>query len=184
MAETAPGEWKPLSQGTIKEENQTLSSGPRNVGLEVSEETKWVRGQTGKRGKKDGGSPEQRESPNRSCHVRMPAAQSAGLTTRVQSFSSSHWCLDIPDSFTDTSWFSPSYSFPFLIPSLFPFLKMLSIKSRVTWGFPGGSMVKNQPSNGVDVGLISGHFGDLMQRTNSLEKTLMLGKTEHRGRRG
>ena len=47
--------------------------------LEVRKETKWVRGQTGKREKKDGGSPEQRESPNSSCHVRMPAAQPAGL---------------------------------------------------------------------------------------------------------
>ena len=28
------------------------------------------------------------------------------------------------------------------------------------------------------------YFGHLMQRTNSLEKTLMLGKTEDRGRRG
>ena len=28
------------------------------------------------------------------------------------------------------------------------------------------------------------HFGHLMQRTNSLEKTLMLGKTEGRRRRG
>jgi len=28
------------------------------------------------------------------------------------------------------------------------------------------------------------YFGDLMQRTDSLEKTLMLGKTEGRGRRG
>ena len=28
------------------------------------------------------------------------------------------------------------------------------------------------------------HFGHLMQRTDSLEKTLMLGKTEGRGRRG
>ena len=27
------------------------------------------------------------------------------------------------------------------------------------------------------------HFGHLMQRANSLEKTLMLGKTEGRGRR-
>ena len=136
MAETAPGEWQPLTQGTIKEENQTLSSGPRNMGLEVREETEWVTGQTGKRGKKDGGSPEQRESPNRSCHVRMPAAQPAGLMTRDQSFSSSHWYMNIPASFTDTSWFSPSYSFPFLIPSLFPLLKMLSIKSLVTWGLP------------------------------------------------
>ena len=45
-------------------------------------------------------------------------------------------------------------------------------------------MVKNQPSNGVDMGLIPGHFGHLMRRTDSLEKTLMLGKTERRGRRG
>ena len=28
------------------------------------------------------------------------------------------------------------------------------------------------------------YFGDLIQRTDSLEKTLMLGKTEGRGRRG
>ena len=28
------------------------------------------------------------------------------------------------------------------------------------------------------------YFGELMQRTDSLEKTLMLGKTEGRGRRG
>ena len=49
------------------------------MGLEVRKETKRVRGQRGKRGKKDGGSPEQRESPNSSCHVRMLAAQPAGL---------------------------------------------------------------------------------------------------------
>ena len=45
-------------------------------------------------------------------------------------------------------------------------------------------MVKNQPSNEVDVGLTPGHFGHLMRRTDSLEKTLMLGKTKSRKRRG
>ena len=44
-------------------------------------------------------------------------------------------------------------------------------------------MVKNQPSNEVDVGLTPGHFGHLMRRTDSLEKTLMLGKIEGRRRR-
>ena len=62
----------------------------------------------------------------------------------------------------------------------------------------GGSLVNNLPANAADEGSITGsarspgggngnplqYFGNLMQRTNSLEKILMLGKIEGRRRRG
>ena len=54
-------------------------------------------------------------------------------------------------------------------------------------GFLGSPVVENPPSNARDAGLIPGllqYFGHLMQRTDSLEKTLMLGKIEGRRRRG
>ena len=62
--------------------------------------------------------------------------------------------------------------------------------------FPGGPVLKNPPSNEGDSDLIVGsleglmlklklqYFGHLMQRVDSLEKTLMLGGTGGRRRRG
>ena len=53
---------------------------------------------------------------------------------------------------------------------------------------PGGNVLvyltfpKNSPQEGLKLKLQ--YFGHLMQRTDSLEKTLMLGKIEGRRRRG
>ena len=66
------------------------------------------------------------------------------------------------------------------------------------WGFPDSSAGKESACNAGDLGSIPGsgrpagegigyplqYFGHLMGRTNSLEKTLMLGKIEGRRRRG
>ena len=135
MAETAPDEWKPLSQGTIKEENQTVIRATEHGA--GSEE----RNKAGQRPERQEGEERWRESrakrePKQQLPCEDARSPACRLMTRDQSFSSSHWCMNIPASFTDPSWFSPSYSFPFLIPSLFPFLKMLFIKSLVTWGLP------------------------------------------------
>ena len=67
---------------------------------------------------------------------------------------------------------------------------------RVHLGFPGGSAAKESTCNEGDLDSIPGlgrspregkgyqYFGHLMQRTDSLEKTLMLEKSEGRRRRG
>ena len=135
MAETAPDEWKPLSQGTIKEENQTVIRATKHGA--GSEE----RNKVGQRPDRQEGEERWRESrakrePKQQLPCEDARSPACRLMTRDQSFGSSHWCMNIPALFTDTSWFSPSYSFPFLISSLFPFLKMLFIKSLVTWGLP------------------------------------------------
>ena len=61
---------------------------------------------------------------------------------------------------------------------------------RVTWTVrrPNQSILKEispkYSSEGLMLKLKLQYFGDLMQRTDSLEKTLMLGKIEGRRRRG
>ena len=53
-------------------------------------------------------------------------------------------------------------------------IQPINIKGNQSWIFFGGLMLKLKPQ----------YFGHLMQRTDSLEKTLKLGKMERRKRRG
>ena len=53
-------------------------------------------------------------------------------------------------------------------------IQPINIKGNQSWIFFGGLMLKLKPQ----------YFGHLMQRTDSLEKTRMLGKIEGRRRRG
>ena len=119
VAETAPDECKPLSHGIMKRESQTLLSGPLNLGLETGKETKWVRGQAGKRVERDGESPGQSKSPNHGRRVRVLSRALQPILHALrskdqQSLSCSHGCTNTAASFTDTSWLSPS-SLPFAV---------------------------------------------------------------------
>ena len=102
-----------------------------------------------------------------------------GLYSQSYSFSSSHawmWELDHKESWVPKNWCF--------------WTVVLRRLLRVPWGArrSNQSILKEMSPEysleGLMLKLKLQHFGHLMQRTNSLEKTLMLGKTEGRRKRG
>ena len=99
-----------------------------------------------------------------------------GLSSQRYGFSSSHvwmWALDYKESWAPKNWYfwtvvmEKTLESPLDCKEIQPVLKEISPEYSLE-----GLMQKLQ------------YFGYLMQRTDSLEKTLMLGKIEGRRRRG
>ena len=86
-------------------------------------------------------------------------------------------------------WCHPTLCHLLLLPSIFPSIRVFSNESVICirwpkyWSFSFNISPSNEYS-GLVLKLKPQYFGYLMQRTDSLEKTLMLGKIEGRRRRG
>ena len=99
--------------------------------------------------------------------------------TQSYGFSSSHvwiWELDHKEGWAQNNWCLQTVVLKKTLESLLysKEIKPVNPKGNQSWIFTEGLILK----------LKLQYFGHLMQRTNSLEETLMLGKMEGRKRRG
>ena len=102
-----------------------------------------------------------------------------GLSSQSYCFSSNHvwmWQLDYKESWALKNWCFWSVVLKKMLESLLDCKEIQPVhpKGNQSWKFIEGLMLK----------LKLQYFGHLMQRTESLEKTLMLGKFEGKRRRG